>query len=436
MKQQVYMATHAKCSQDERKGKILGSLLLGGYLAISALPAVADPAVNTDPNRQSGALPTYSVDDMVSAAQGRGANTVAPTRDTPNAINPDYTGAYTNSTSVNNTATANAPTTANAQADATSTATAADTTTATPRTSTASNVPPNQLVLNNPIIDQADVLSASEKRQLETKLRALYQTGMAQMAVVVVPSTDEQDTFDYALQVAERWGLGKKGTDNGILMLVAVNDRKMQILTGYGVEGVLPDAALKRIIIEDITPYFKKGDYAGGITAGINRIEERLQADPDVLRQADAERARNANTTTNANAVSGFEAIIPLLIVGFIFGQFISAMVGRFIGALLTSIGVATFGSAIAGGSALVAAFIVFFLLLFFGGGGFGGGGGGGSRGGRGRRGGVVFFPMGGGFGGGSSGGFGGGFGGGGFGGGGFGGGGGGFGGGGAGGSW
>lgn len=429
MKQQVYMATHAKCLQDERKGKFLGSLLLGGYLAISALPAVADPAINVDPNRQSGALPTYSVDDMVSAAQGRGANTVAPTRDTPNAINPDYTGANTNSTSVNNTATANAPTTANAQADATSTATAADTTTATPRTSTASNVPPNQLVLNNPIIDQADVLSASEKRQLETKLRALYQTGMAQMAVVVVPSTDGQDTFDYALQVAERWGLGKKGTDNGILMLVAVNDRKMQILTGYGVEGVLPDAALKRIIVEDITPYFKKGDYAGGITAGINRIEERLQADPDVLRQADAERARNANTTTNANAVSGFEAIIPLLIVGFIFGQFISAIVGRFIGALLTSIGVATFGSAIAGGSALVAAFIVFFLLLFFGG---GGGGGGGSRGGRGRRGGVVFFPMGGGFSGGSSGGFDGG----GFGGGGFGGGGGGFGGGGAGGSW
>lgn len=405
MKQQAYMATHAKCLQGERKGKILGSLLLGGYLAISALPAVADPAVNTDPNRQSGALPTYSVDDMVSAAQGRGANTIAPTRDTPNAINPDYTGANTNSINANNTAT--------------------------PRTSTASNVPPNQLVLNNPIIDQADVLSASEKRQLETKLRALYQTGMAQMAVVVVPSTDGQDTFDYALQVAERWGLGKKGTDNGILMLVAVNDRKMQILTGYGVEGVLPDAALKRIIIEDITPYFKKGDYAGGITAGINRIEERLQADPDVLRQADAERARNANTTTNANAVSGFEAIIPLLIVGFIFGQFISAMVGRFIGALLTSIGVATFGSAIAGGSALVAAFIVFFLLLFFGGGGFGGGGGG-SRGGRGRRGGVVFFPMGGGFSGGSSGGF---DGGGGFGGG-FGGGGGGFGGGGAGGSW
>ncbi|WP_216634234.1 TPM domain-containing protein [Faucicola atlantae] len=400
MKQQAYMATHAKCLQGERKGKILGSLLLGGYLAISALPAVADPAVNTDPNRQSGALPTYSVDDMVSAAQGRGANTIAPTRDTPNAINPDYTGANTNSINANNTAT--------------------------PRTSTASNVPPNQLVLNNPIIDQADVLSASEKRQLEAKLRALYQTGMAQMAVVVVPSTDGQDTFDYALQVAERWGLGKKGTDNGILMLVAVNDRKMQILTGYGVEGVLPDAALKRIIIEDITPYFKKGDYAGGITAGINRIEERLQADPDVLRQADAERARNANTTTNANAVSGFEAIIPLLIVGFIFGQFISAMVGRFIGALLTSIGVATFGSAIAGGSALVAAFIVFFLLLFF------GGGGGGSRGGRGRRGGVVFFPMGGGFSGGSSGGFDGG----GFGGGGFGGGGGGFGGGGAGGSW
>lgn len=412
MKRQVQTTTTQRW-QGKRQGGKASGWLLGGYLAIAALPAVADPAVNIDPNRQSGALPTYSVDDMVSAAQGRATNTDAPTHDTPAANNAAGTGNRADNTA---TATADASTT--------------QTTSQSPRTSTASNVPPNQLVLNNPIIDQANILSASEKRQLETKLRALYQTGMAQMAVVVVPSTDGQDTFDYALQVAERWGLGKKGTDNGILMLVAINDRKMQILTGYGVEGVLPDAALKRIIIEDITPYFKTGDYAGGISAGINRIEERLSADPEVLRQADAERARQANSTSTARAgsVSGAEAMIPLLIFGFIFGQFIAAIFGRFIGALLTSIGVATFGSAIAGGGALVAAFIVFFLLLLFGGGGGGGRGGGG----RGRRGGVVFFPMGGGFGGGS---FGGGSSGG-FGGGGFGGGGGGFGGGGAGGSW
>ena len=89
---------------------------------------------------------------------------------------------------------------------------------------------------------------------------------------MIVPSTDGIDIFDYALAVAERWQLGQADTDDGLLITVAVNDRKMYILTGYGLEGVLPDAALSRIIRDDITPAFKSGNYAQGLSAGLHAL--------------------------------------------------------------------------------------------------------------------------------------------------------------------
>lgn len=219
------------------------------------------------------------------------------------------------------------------------------------------------------------------------------------------------------MKVADRWKLGKKDTDQGLLMVVAVNDRKMYILTGYGLEGTIPDAVAKRIISDDITPRFKQGDYAGGITAGINRIEERLTTDPAILKQADANRV---NTNANSNAQSNQEGGIPLIFLGFfgfVAGMILTSILGRFFGSIATAGGIVTLGTIFGAGllGSMFVAFIVFLFLLFRGGGGRGGRGGGG----------VVFLPGGGG-----------GFGGGGFGGGGFSGGGGGFGGGGAGGDW
>lgn len=293
-------------------------------------------------------------------------------------------------------------------------------TTTTPKQSTQAPVAADKLILNNPVIDEAKLLSASDKQAIETKLRSLNDRGLAQAAVVIVPTTNGEDIFDYSMKVADRWKLGKKDTDQGLLMVVAVNDRKMYILTGYGLEGTIPDAVAKRIINDDITPRFKQGDYAGGITAGINRIEERLTADPAILKQADANRVN-----TNSNAQSNQEGGTPLIFLGFfgfVAGMILTSILGRFFGSIATAGGIVTLGAIFGAGllGSMFVAFIVFLFLLFRGGGG--------GRGGRGGGGRVVFLP-GGGFGGG-------GFSGGGFGGGGFGGGGGGFGGGGAGGDW
>ena len=101
---------------------------------------------------------------------------------------------------------------------------------------------------------------------------------------MIVPTTGNLDIFDYGLKAAERWELGSRYR-SGLPILVAVNDRKMHIFTGYGIEVF--DAVASRIIRED-TPRFKQGDYAGGLSQGINHIEERLTTDPDILAQADA----------------------------------------------------------------------------------------------------------------------------------------------------
>ena len=289
-----------------------------------------------------------------------------------------------------------------------------------PIKSTAEGVTANKLILNNPVIDQANILNPQEKQRLEAQLRTIYQKGLAQAAVVIVPTTNGTPIFDYALQVAEKWQLGSKDIDDGLLMVVAVNDRDMYILTGYGLEGVLPDSAVNRIIREDITPLFKQNNYGAGILAGVGALQARLTADPEVLARADAQAAERSAQQGSDELPSP----IFLFIMAMIFGSFITSIFGRVFGSILTAGGFFVGSLALGGGffmTVIMAIFLWLFLISRGGGGGKGGSGGG-------RGGGMVFLP---GMGGGSGG-----FGGGGFGGGGFGGGGGGFGGGGAGGSW
>ena len=290
-----------------------------------------------------------------------------------------------------------------------------------PIKSTAEGVTADKLILNNPVIDQANILNPQEKQRLEAQLRTIYQSGLAQAAVVIVPTTNGMPIFDYALQVAEKWQLGNKDIDDGLLMVVAVNDRNMYILTGYGLEGVLPDAAVNRIIREDITPLFKQNNYGAGILAGVTALQSRLSADPEVLARADAQAAER----TAQQGSDELPSPVFLFIMAMIFGSFITSIFGRVFGSVLTAGGFVAGSLALGGGlfmTIIMAIFIWLFLISRGGGGGKGGSGGG--RGG----GGMVFLP--------GMGGGGGGFSGGGFGGGGFGGGGGGFGGGGAGGSW
>lgn len=292
-----------------------------------------------------------------------------------------------------------------------------------PRTSNAQSVNADKLILNEPVVDQANILNSNEKLQLTAQLKNIYQQGLAQAAVVIVPTTNGQPIFDYALQIAEKWQLGREDVDDGLLIVVAVNDREVYMLTGYGLEGVIPDAVANRIIREDMTPYFKQNDYAGGLSAALNRVESRLTADPEVLARADEAAAAEAADESDQPST------IALFIIAFIFGTFLTQLLGRVVGSLVTT-GSFFAGSLAVGGGFIMTLILAIFLWVFLisrrsGGGGKGGKGG---KGG-GRGGGMVIVPgFGGGFGGGSGGG--------GFGGGGFGGGGGGFGGGGAGGSW
>lgn len=389
------------------------ALTIGIGLAMP-MAAVAETATATANSATVTAKPTlqdHSVEDMVA---------IAKTAQTNEALNDAVLNNDAIKETLGNDALpipgVNTQATSNSTNNNQATATANTQTTKTPKQSTQAPVAADKLILNNPVIDEAKILSASDKQAIETKLRSLNDRGLAQAAVVIVPTTNGEDIFDYSMKVADRWKLGKKDTDQGLLMVVAVNDRKMYILTGYGLEGTIPDAVAKRIISDDITPRFKQGDYAGGITAGINRIEERLTTDPAILKQADANRV---NTNANSNAQSNQEGGIPLIFLGFfgfVAGMILTSILGRFFGSIATAGGIVTLGTIFGAGllGSIFVAFIVFLFLLFRGGGG--------GRGGRGG-GGVVFLP-------------GGGFGGGGFGGGGFSGGGGGFGGGGAGGDW
>ena len=386
------------------------SMSIGLAVPMAAFAETATATANSATVTAKPALQDHTVEDMVA---------IAKTAQTNEALNDAVLNNDAIKETLGNDALpipGNSQGTGNQTNSNQATATANAQTTTTPKQSTQAPVAADKLILNNPVIDEAKILSASDKQAIETKLRSLNDRGLAQAAVVIVPTTNGEDIFDYSMKVADRWKLGKKDTDQGLLMVVAVNDRKMYILTGYGLEGTLPDAVAKRIISDDITPRFKQGDYAGGITAGINRIEERLTTDPAILKQADANRV---NTNANANTQSNQEGGIPLIFLGFfgfVAGMILTSILGRFFGSIATAGGIVTLGTVFGAGllGSMFVAFIVFLFLLFRGGGG--------GRGGRGG-GGVVFLP-------------GGGFGGGGFGGGGFGGGGGGFGGGGAGGDW
>ena len=140
--------------------------------------------------------------------------------------------------------------------------------------------------LNEPIIDQANLLTPAEKQAIRQQILKLHQSGKAQIGVIIVPTTGQGDIFGFAMRVAEQWKLGSAKQDNGLLMAIAVNDHRIQILSGYGLEGVLPDIVLSRIIRNQITPYFKQNQFAQGIQSGLNEIENVLNMDPEVAAKA------------------------------------------------------------------------------------------------------------------------------------------------------
>ncbi|HHH55293.1 MAG TPA: TPM domain-containing protein [Bacteroidetes bacterium] len=115
-------------------------------------------------------------------------------------------------------------------------------------------------------------MSDAERRALEQKLVAYDDTTSTQIAVVIEKSTEGDDIFDYAIRLAEKWGIGQEGKDNGVLIYIATEDRKLRILTGYGAEPTLTDAMAKRIIERILIPAIRKGNYYEGLDKATTKI--------------------------------------------------------------------------------------------------------------------------------------------------------------------
>jgi uncharacterized protein len=132
------------------------------------------------------------------------------------------------------------------------------------------------------VTDQAHVLSPAARTGLEALLEELRAKTGAEIAVVTVETTAPLDDFDYAMRVAETWKPGRKGEDTGVVFLVAVRDRRVRILIGYGLEGILPDGLVGEIQDRAVVPAFRAGRYEAGIVAGVRELAARIAADRGV----------------------------------------------------------------------------------------------------------------------------------------------------------
>ncbi len=267
-------------------------------------------------------------------------------------------------------------------------------------------VPP----LSARVIDLTGTLSGDAVNRLEGELAAFEAKKGSQIAVLIVPTTQPEDIEQYGIRVADAWQLGRKGIDDGAILLVAKNDRAVRIEVGRGLEGALPDVTANRILTEIITPHFKTGDYDGGVQAGIDRMLAVVNGEP--LPEPDRKWERHTDVGN----------LLPLLlVVVFVVSGVLRSLLGRLLGALATG-GLAGFIAWLLSHLLPIgvgAGMLGFLFALLVGssrgwstggggwGGGFGGFGGGlggfGGRGGGGGGGGGGFSGGGGGFNGGGA---------------------------------
>ncbi|MCP3039967.1 TPM domain-containing protein [Xanthomonas euvesicatoria pv. allii] len=245
--------------------------------------------------------------------------------------------------------------------------------------------------LRSPVVDVTGTLDAAQIQQLEQQALALQQRKGAQLQILIVPTTQPEAIEQYTQRVFDQWKIGRKGVDDGVLLLVAKDDRRVRIQPGYGLEGAIPDIAANRIIQEYLAPRFREGDYAGGITAATATLAGLIEGE--------ALPAPVSGHAEGGNGAGGGGWIMALFI-GFVVAMVARGILGalpRPLRAVLT--GVAAGGAALLLTSLLLASAGAALIGLlaglssgspgrFVGGGGWGGGFGGFGGGGRGGFGG------------------------------------------------
>lgn len=254
------------------------------------------------------------------------------------------------------------------------------------------------------VIDTTSTLDAGQTQALNAKLAAFEKARGAQIVILMVPSTLPEDITDYAQRVGDSWKIGRKDVGDGLLLVVAKDDRKVRIATTKTLEGAVPDLAARQIIASAITPRFKQGDFAGGLDAAADQIMARITGEnlptPGV----------NSGTDSNKQGFQWMDMAVFLFFAVPIGARLLSGVLGRKLGALVTGGGVGvlawifTSSLLLAGAAGLIG--LVFALFASLGslgglgnlgggsrrGGGFGGGfGGGGGSGGFSSGGGGNF---------------------------------------------
>ena len=237
------------------------------------------------------------------------------------------------------------------------------------------------------VTDLTGTLNAQQTSELEARIAAFESRRGSQLAVLLLPTTKPEEIEQYSIRVAEAWKIGRKKVDDGLILVVAKDDRRLRIEVGYGLEGAIPDSVAKRVIDERITPRFRDGDFYGGVRDGVDQLIKLAEGEKLPPPRAAAARGQSPDRFA--------EFIIPALAFIFIAGAFLKSMLGRFPGSLATGAGAGViawllFGIAF-GAAAVVIGFLLAFTNISMGrgggwssgrGGSWGGGGGGGFGGG------------------------------------------------------
>ena len=172
--------------------------------------------------------------------------------------------------------------------------------------------------LSGRVVDQADLLDPAQEAALTARLHALEQQSGRQMVVATVASLEGLEIEDYGVLLGRQWAIGDEQEDDGVILLVAPNERKVRIETGYGAEGVLPDILAGRIIRDSILPRFKAGDMGGGIVAGADAIIAQLQLPPEEaqarIQEAGAAEARRDDGINPIPVI--FMVVIFFVVIG------------------------------------------------------------------------------------------------------------------------
>ena len=233
--------------------------------------------------------------------------------------------------------------------------------------------------LSQRVTDLTGTLTTEQRARLESRSAALEKSKGAQLVVLVVPSTAPDTIESYALAVAEKNRIGREGTDDGVLLLVAKDDRKARVEVGYGLEGAIPDVTAHRIIGEYLAPHFRQNDFYGGLDEATQALAKLVEGEalPPPL-----EAPKNASSAVPAGIFAGFVVAFFLRALGRARG--LRMVAGGALGAFAGWWATAALAGALAGAAA--AALIGLLGIgggLFAGGrGGFGGWGGGGFGGG------------------------------------------------------